>query len=109
MSEATEEERLQIRRLAFRLECVSLAKQVVSDLLSYGLTKADVCDEIVAWIDAGERVKTTVLHSFSGPVGQRAFELKPRIDDRIYYVKVTIQVSAETEELLLVLSTHLNH
>jgi len=41
--------------------------------------------------------------------GQKAFELKPRIDGRIYNVKVMIQISSDTKELLLIISTHLNH
>jgi hypothetical protein len=109
MTEATDDERKQIHLLASEPESVNLSRQAQSDLLSYGLTKADVCDEIVTWIDAGERVKVTVLHSYKGLVGQKAFELKPRIEGRIYYVKVMIQISSDTEELLLIISTHLNH
>lgn len=109
MTEATDDERKQIHLLASEPESVNLSRQAQSDLLSYGLTKADVCDEIVTWIDAGERVKVTTLHSYMGLIGQKAFELKPRIEGRIYYVKVMIQISSDTEELLLIISTHLNH
>ncbi len=49
---------------------VRLTKTVQFDLMAHRLTKADVCDEIIAWIDRGEPVKEVVLHSFPNLVGQ---------------------------------------
>jgi hypothetical protein len=39
-------------------------------------------------------------------IGQRSFVLNPRIDDRLFYIKVTFQQSRGTGQLLLVLSSH---
>jgi len=39
-------------------------------------------------------------------IGQRSFVLNPRIDDRLFYIKVTFQKSQKTGQLLLVLSSH---
>ncbi len=106
---ATSDEVQEIRRLASNPELVRMTTSVQFDLLSHNLTKADVCDEIVSWIDAGGRVKATVLHTVPGLTGQRAFEMKPRINDRLFYIKVTFQQLPATGERLLVLSSHPNH
>lgn len=103
---AADEEMQEIRRLASDPKLVRTTTTVQFDLLGYHLTKADICDEIVAWIDAGQRVKATTLHTVPGLIGRRAFELKPRIDDRLFYIKVTFQKSQQTGQLLLVLSSH---
>jgi len=106
---ATSEETTEIRRLACDSKMVRTIKSVEFDLMGYGLTKSDICEEIVAWIDAGESVKATTLHSFPGMLGQRAFELKPRINDRLFYIKMTFQKLQDTDQLLLILSSHPNH
>lgn len=108
-NKATEHEVQEIRRLASDPTLVKTTTTVAFDLLAHNLTKSDVCDEIVAWIDRGERVKPTTLHTVPGLIGQRAFEMKPRINDRLFYIKVTFQQSQKTGELLLILSSHPNH
>ncbi|MFM8474491.1 MAG: hypothetical protein ACKOEO_01690 [Planctomycetaceae bacterium] len=106
---ATAEEVAEIRRLASDQALVKTTKTVEFDLMAHNLTKSDICDEIVNWISAGERVKATVLHTVPGLIGQRAFELKPRINGRLFYVKVTLQTSPQNGERLLVLSSHPDH
>lgn len=106
---ATSEETTEIRRLASDPKTVKTIKTVEFDLMGYGLTKSDICEEIVAWIDAGESVKVATLHTVPGMLGQRAFVLKPRINDRLFYIKVTFQKSQNTDQLLLILSSHPDH
>jgi hypothetical protein len=103
---ATEEEVQEIRRLASDPTLVRTTTTVEYDLLGYHLTKFDICDTIVAWIDAEERVKLVILDTIPDMIGQRSFVLNPRIDDRLFYIKVTFQKSQKTGQLLLVLSSH---
>ena len=75
-------------------------------LMSWSLTTADICAAIVAHIDAGERVKPTTIHSFPGHVGEPAYEMKPRIDGVLFYVKVRIIELEDAQRQLLVMSVH---
>lgn len=97
-----------IRALASKPDQVKTTKTVVYDLMGLGLTKDDVCAEIVDWVDAGERVKPTTLHSFLGKVGNRAYEMKPIINQSRIYIKVTIDTDVSGDEMLII-STHRDH
>lgn len=107
--DANEQEKAEIRLLADQSERVLTRKQVEYDLMGRGLTKADICDEIVAWIDAGERVKGTILHTIPNLEGQRAFEMKPRVNGDLYYIKVMIRRDEDSDDSLLILSFHPNY
>jgi len=50
-----------IRRLAAAPSTVRVTKTVEFDLMANHRTKEDICDEIVAWIDRGDRVKKVTL------------------------------------------------
>jgi hypothetical protein len=78
-------------------------------MMAHNLTTADVCDAIIDWIDAGERVKPTVLHSFAGRVGQTAYEMTPRIENKRFYIKAAIDEPDTAEERMAVLSVHMPH
>lgn len=106
---ATEDEIAKIRILASDPSKVKITKTVEYDLMGLGLTKDDACLEIVTWIDAGERVKPTTLHSVEGKVGDRAFEMKPTINSERIYIKVTIEPLPFQRDELLVLSFHRDH
>lgn len=99
----------QIRRLAVTPEKVMLSSVAFSDLTARQVTKADVCHSIVDWIDAGGRVKPTILHSFSGLQGTSAYEMKPRLRGRLYYLKVALVKLQESTEHLLLISAHPDH
>jgi len=77
------------------------------DLMAAGLDTDDLCGQIVTWIDRGERVKTVTLKGRHA--GQAAFEMKPRINDSLFYVKVTLCELGERDEYLLVISAHPDH
>jgi hypothetical protein len=96
-----------IRRLASDPDSTRVTKTVEYDLLGRHLTKEDVCDEIVAWIDSGQRVKKVTLRGEHA--GQAAFEMKPRIDGTLFYLKVTLCELGEPDEYLLILSAHPDH
>ena len=78
---ADSNKRAEIRRLASDPTAVRVTKTVEFDLLARHLTKADICDEIVAWIDSGERVKKVTLRGQHA--GQAAFEMKPQINSAL--------------------------
>jgi hypothetical protein len=96
----------EIRRLASDMSKVRVASAVELSLLAHHLTKADICDAIVDLIDAGERVKPTTLHSFAGLQGQPAFEMKPRLNNTLFYIKVTLIHLHQTDERMLLISAH---
>lgn len=97
----------EIRRLASDPSKVRVTKTVEFDLLGRNLTKTDICDEIVAWIDAGERVKKVTLRGQHA--GQSAFEMKPRIGGMLFYLKVTLCELGDPGEYMLIISAHPDH
>ena len=99
----------EIRRLASDPSKVFTRSQANSDLLAWHLTKEDVCDKIVEWIDAGERVKPTTLHSYPDLEGEPAYEMKPRIKDILFYLKVALVELGKPDEYMLLISTHPDH
>lgn len=99
----------EIRRLAADPIRVRVTKTVQFDLMASRLTKAEVCDEIIAWIDRGEPVKEVMLHSFPGLVGQSAYEIKPRMRNTFFYIKVTLVELGKSGETMLVISVHPDH
>ena len=99
----------EIRRLAAAPRKVRVTKTAQFDLMAHRLTKADVCDEIIAWIDRNEPVKEVVLHSFPGLIGQPAYEIKPRMRNTLFYIKVTLVGLGTPGEYMLVVSAHPDH
>jgi hypothetical protein len=77
------------------------------DLMAAGLTKEDICDEIIAWIDDRNRVKKVVLRGEHA--GQAAYEIKPRLNDTLFYLKLTVCDLGERTERMLVVSSHPDH
>ncbi len=105
---ASAEEVAKIRALASIPGKVKTTKTVLYDLMGLSLTKNDICTEIVDWIDAGERVKPTTLHSFPGKVGNKAYEMKPVINQSRIYIKVAIDTGSSGDEMLII-SSHRDH
>lgn len=99
----------EIRRLAADPSRVRLTKTTQFDLMAHQLTKADICDEIIDWVDRGKPVKEVTLHSFPNLVGQPAYEIKPRIRKTLFYIKVTLVRRGQPDEYLLVISAHPDH
>lgn len=99
----------EIRRLAQNPSQVMMTQTAQYDLVAHHISKTDLCQIIVDWIDQGERVKPTILHSFPGLQGQSAYEMKPRIHGVLYYLKVALVELHQPDEYLLLISAHPDH
>jgi hypothetical protein len=107
VNSADANEQAHIRRLASDRAKVRVTRTAEYDLLAQHLTKDDICDEIVAWIDRGARVKKVTLRGQHA--GQAAFEIKPRIRNLLFYIKVTVCDAGDPGEYLLIVSAHPEH
>ena len=96
-----------IRRLASDPSKVELTTTAKFDLMGTELTKDDLCEEIVAWIDNEERVKKVSLRG--AHAGKAAYEMKPRINKSLFYLKLTLCELGESDEYMLVISAHPDH
>ena len=99
----------EIRRLASDVSRVRPTSRTKWDLLAQGLTTEDICDRIVAWIDAREPVKEKPIHSFPGFVGEPAYEMKPRINDTLFYIRVVLVRLGDPDEYMLLMAAHPDH
>jgi len=105
----------ELRRLAADESRVRLGKTTLYDLMAHGLTKADVCDQIIDWIDGAKPVREVAVHSIPGLLGQPAFQIKPRMKSALlnaevlFYVKVTLVELGQPGEYMLVISAHPDH
>jgi hypothetical protein len=99
----------EIRRIASDPTRVLPFRTAKWDMVVHGLTTDDVCDTIIEWIDAGGRVKPTLLHTIPEFKGTSAYELKPRINSILFYIKVMLQEVGSSGERMLLLSVHPDH
>lgn len=104
---ADEIERSEIRRFAADPTLVRVTRTAQYDLLAHDLAKQEICDVIIAWIDGGQRIKKVILRGQHA--GLSAFELKPRIDNTLFYVKVTLCDVESADEYMLLVSSHPDH
>jgi hypothetical protein len=104
---ADEDDRRLIRRFAANPGLVRVTKTTQYDLLAHDLTKEEICQEIVTWVDGGNKVKKVLLRG--DHAGSPAFEMKPRINNAIYYLKVTLCDVNEDDEYMLLISAHPDH
>ena len=100
-------ERADIRRLTSDASKVRLTRTAEYDLLAHHLTKDDICDEVIAWIDSGARIKKVILRGQHA--GQAAFEMKPRINNMLFYIKVAVCDRGDPAEYLLIVSAQPDH
>lgn len=100
-------EQATIRRLAAEPSRVRVTRTTQYDLLAHHLTKEEICDEIIAWIDGGKRIKKVVLRGQNA--GAPAFEMKPRINDSLFYLKVMLCDLDEPDQAMLLISAHPEH
>jgi len=100
-------ERAAIRRFAADPSLVRVTKTTQYDLLGHDLTTEDICQAIIAWIDDGQRIKKVILRGQHA--GASAFEMKPRIDGTLFYLKVALCDLDGPDEYLLLISAHPDH
>lgn len=96
-----------IRRLACDIRRVELTVTAKYDLMGRGLSKEDVCQEVVAWIDRGDRVKRVTLRGKHA--GQPGYVMKPRINNEFLYIKLTLCALGGPGEYMLIISVHPDH
>ncbi len=104
---ANANERATIRRFAADPSLVRVTRTAQYDLLGHGLTKDEVCGEIVAWIDNGQAVKKVILRGVHA--GAPAFEMKPRINGVLFYLKAALCDLDAPGEYMLLISVHPDH
>ena len=97
----------EIRRLASDPACVAWTETARYDAQGRGLSKQDITAEIVKWIDRAERVKRVTLRGQHA--GMTAYELKPRINSILFYIKLTLCDLSQPDESLLIISAHPDH
>lgn len=95
-----------IRLLAARINEVGQTKQSMRDMWYEGLKKDDICEAICDWIDKGKPVQEIVTKYVPERVGEPAYVIKPIIEGKEYYVKVTITNPDMWNERLLIISSH---
>jgi hypothetical protein len=100
-------ERNAIRRFAAEPAAVRVTRTAEYDMLAHGLAKDEICAEIITWIDGGERIKKVVLRGQHE--GAPAFEMKPRIDNRLFYLKVALCDMDALEAFMVLISAHPDH
>lgn len=107
-NDADEDTRALIRQLAEQPERVQVDAHATGNMLARRLSLDDVLDAICAYIDDGGRIKATVIKTHpKALVGQPAYEAKPDIEGRRFYVRLALRKPAQGDELL-VLSVHLD-
>lgn len=95
-----------IRELAADPDRVAVYRTAKYDFLAPTLTVDDVCDAICEWIDRGNPVIETVIHTIPERKNTPAYELKPVLCEKRYYVKLALE--RQGEGWLLILSAHLD-
>lgn len=95
-----------IRRIAATPEFVEVYETAVYDFMGVGFTKEDLCEAICEWVDDGREVRETTIKNIRALKGQPAYELKPRLAGRVYYVKLSLEKRGD--DWLLILSAHLD-
>ena len=85
---------------------VGTTSTVEYDMMGRGLTKHDVCDILRDWIAQGNEVrKTTMMGQDAGAPG---YEIKPTIDNVLFYIKVIVRHPGTPDEMLYIVSVHPN-
>ena len=95
-----------IRLSAGNPNAVQITETAKYDLLAHNLTKADICDAICDWIDAGKPVDTVTMKGRDA--GSTGYVMKPTISGKGYYVKVLLR-DIGGGRILLIISTHPDH
>jgi hypothetical protein len=95
-----------IRELAADPDRVEVYRTAKYDFMARTLTVDDVCEAICDWIDCGQPVNETVIHTIPELKDTPAYELKPVLFEKRYYVKLGLE--RRGDDWLLILSAHLD-
>lgn len=95
-----------IRELASMPHSVRVTDRAQIDLEKNGWRKGQVCEVICKWIDAGRPVQRGETKHVAEHAGAVHYVMKPEIDGRGCYVKVTLRQESRAREWLLIISAH---
>jgi len=104
---ADEQSVQRLYELAARPEDTATTKTAHWDMFGGGLTKADVCDALRDWIDAGKDIRQTQMRGQDA--GQPGYEIKPTLSGSLLYCKFVIRNRDGVDELLIIVSAHPDH
>ncbi|MCX5682815.1 MAG: hypothetical protein NT049_03925 [Planctomycetota bacterium] len=76
------------------------------DMMGRGLTKHDVCDILRDWIAQGNEVQQTTMRGQDA--GAPGYEIKPTINNVLFYIKVVVRYPDTPDEMLYIVSVHPN-
>ena len=93
--------------LAARPKDVATTSTAYWDMMGGGLTKADVCDALRDWIDAGKDIRQTQMRGQDA--GQPGYNIKPTLSGKLLYCKFVIRNRDGADELLIIVSAHPDH
>lgn len=74
------------------------------DMMAAGLTRADVCEALWAWIGNGMEITRTIMHKQDA--GSFAYEIWPELLGRRFYCKFMIRGEPSFNPTLLIVSAH---
>jgi len=92
--------------LAGEPDKVRTTKTAEYDMMGRGLTKHDVCDTLLDWIAQGKEVRQTTLTGKDA--GAPGYEIKPTINNVLFYIKVMLRDAGTPDEMLYIVSVHPN-
>ncbi|MEN8151269.1 MAG: hypothetical protein ABFS86_15745 [Planctomycetota bacterium] len=79
------------------------------DLMGERLKVEDVCDVLLDWIEKGKSIREIVTTNAKGHIGKPAFVIKPRLNGKMFYVKVAVTDPGGSRERLTIVSAHPDH
>jgi hypothetical protein len=85
---------------------VGTTKTAEYDMMGWGLTKHDVCDFLRDWIALGKEVRQITMSGKDA--GTPGYEIKPTINNVLFYIKVILRHSGTPDEILYIVSVHPN-
>lgn len=75
-------------------------------MMGRGPTKHDVCDILRDWIAQGKEVRQTTMSGKDA--GAPGYEIKPTINNVLFYIKVILRHPGTPDEMLYIVSVHPN-
>jgi len=96
-----------LHELAAHPENVTTTSTAKYDMMGLNLTKADICDTLLAWIDESKEVKQTVMRGKDA--GRPAYEIKPTLQGALLYCKFIVRDIDDQNKRLCIISAHVDH
>jgi len=92
--------------LAGEPDKVGTTSTVEYDMVGRGFTKHEVCDILRDWIAQGNEVRQTTMSGKDA--GAPGYEIKPTINNVLFYIKVILRHPGTPDEMLYIVSVHPN-